>query len=140
MKILQIYQQHWVRKFYQHILSKYRQISKKGGECVTTPPSTYPRTHSIPPLCTPLHISWETHNPSYHYVKSINIKLLKVKVLLLFFISKFLNISYKNLASVERAKFNYRHYTCIFPSQKHKSLHETKYLDINFLEPDCLTY
>ena len=30
-KILQIYRQHWVRKFYQHILSKYRQISKKWG-------------------------------------------------------------------------------------------------------------
>ena len=28
-KILQIYWQHWVRKFYRHILSKYRQISKK---------------------------------------------------------------------------------------------------------------
>ena len=28
-KILQIYRQHWVRKFYRHILSKYRQISKK---------------------------------------------------------------------------------------------------------------
>ena len=30
-KILQIYRQHWVRKFYRHILSKYRQISKKWG-------------------------------------------------------------------------------------------------------------
>ena len=28
-KILQIYRQHWIRKFYRHILSKYRQISKK---------------------------------------------------------------------------------------------------------------
>ena len=28
-KILQIYRQHWVRKFYRHILSKYRQITKK---------------------------------------------------------------------------------------------------------------
>ena len=28
-KILQIYRQYWVRKFYRHILSKYRQISKK---------------------------------------------------------------------------------------------------------------
>ena len=27
-KILQIYWQHWVRKFYRHILSKYRHISK----------------------------------------------------------------------------------------------------------------
>ena len=25
-KILQIYRQHWVKKFYRHILSKYRQI------------------------------------------------------------------------------------------------------------------
>ena len=25
-KILQIYRQHWVRKFYRHVLSKYRQI------------------------------------------------------------------------------------------------------------------
>ena len=30
-KILQIYQQHWVRKFCWHILSKYQQISKNGG-------------------------------------------------------------------------------------------------------------
>ena len=30
-KILQIYRHHWVRKFYQHILSQYRQISKKWG-------------------------------------------------------------------------------------------------------------
>ena len=30
-KILQIYRQHWVRKFYRHILSKYRQFSKKQG-------------------------------------------------------------------------------------------------------------
>ena len=28
-KILQIHRQHWVRKFYQYIFSKYRQISKK---------------------------------------------------------------------------------------------------------------
>ena len=28
-KILKIYLQHWVMKFYRHILSKYRQISKK---------------------------------------------------------------------------------------------------------------
>ena len=45
-KILQIYRQHWIRKFYRHILSKYRQISKKcvcvcvcvggGGLCYTT--------------------------------------------------------------------------------------------------------
>ena len=42
-KILQIYWQHWVRKFYRHILSKYRQISKKWvGEDVTAPRSTRP--------------------------------------------------------------------------------------------------
>ena len=37
-KILQIYRQHWVRKCYRHILSKYRQITKKWesgvGVCV----------------------------------------------------------------------------------------------------------
>ena len=46
-KILQIYRQHWVRKFYRGILSKYRQILKK-GECYTS---------SQPPLNTPLAIS-----------------------------------------------------------------------------------
>ena len=36
-KILQSYRQHWVRKFYRHILSKYLQILKKWGECYTPP-------------------------------------------------------------------------------------------------------
>ena len=38
-KILQIYRQHWVRKLYRHILSKYRQILKKweGGGGVLLP-------------------------------------------------------------------------------------------------------
>ena len=35
-KILQIYQQHWVRKLCRHVLSECRQISKKwGGGCYT---------------------------------------------------------------------------------------------------------
>ena len=37
-KILQIYPQHWVKKFYRRILSKYRQTPK------------------TPPLGTPVHI------------------------------------------------------------------------------------
>ena len=41
-KILQIYRQHWVRKFYRHILSKYRQIFKKWGEEDVTPPPLPP--------------------------------------------------------------------------------------------------
>ena len=41
-KILQIYRQHWVRKFSRHILSKYRQISKKWGSCYTPPHPTTP--------------------------------------------------------------------------------------------------
>ena len=47
-KILQIYRQHWVRKFYRHILSKYRQISKKWGAglggwegCYTPTPTSH---------------------------------------------------------------------------------------------------
>ena len=46
-KTLQIYRQHWVRKFYQYILSKYRQISNKGGGC-------YPPIPPPPPLNTSL--------------------------------------------------------------------------------------
>ena len=49
-KILQIYRQHWVKKFYRHILSKYRQIQKKwgvGGGCYTPPPlQTHTRIHT----------------------------------------------------------------------------------------------
>ena len=30
-KILEISRQHWVRKFFRHILSKYQQIQKKWG-------------------------------------------------------------------------------------------------------------
>ena len=45
-KTLQIYRQHWVRKFYQYILSKYRQISNKWEGCYTPIPP--------PPLNTPL--------------------------------------------------------------------------------------
>ena len=45
-KTLQIYRQHWVRKFYQYILSKYRQISNTWEGCYTPIPP--------PPLNTPL--------------------------------------------------------------------------------------
>ena len=40
-KILQIYRQHWVRKFYRHILSKYRQILKKWGRGSYTHPARH---------------------------------------------------------------------------------------------------
>ena len=40
-KILQIYQQHWVRKFYRHIFPKYLQIPKKWNT-PKTPCSTRP--------------------------------------------------------------------------------------------------
>ena len=45
-KTLQIYRQHWVRKFYQYILSKYRQISNKWEGCYTPipPPPPPPRS------------------------------------------------------------------------------------------------
>ena len=48
-KILQIYRQHWVRKFYRHILSKYRQIPKKwvGGGVVTLPHIHTPAWHTL---------------------------------------------------------------------------------------------
>ena len=51
-KILQIYRQHSVRKFYMHVLSKYRQIFKKcwRGGGLHSPP------HPFPPLDTPLRI------------------------------------------------------------------------------------
>ena len=49
-KILPIYRQHWVRKFYQHILSKYRQISKKWFQKISKvlqPPSSSPTRHTL---------------------------------------------------------------------------------------------
>ena len=45
-KTLQIYWQHWVRKFYQHILSKYRQISNKWERCYTAIPH-HPARHAL---------------------------------------------------------------------------------------------
>ena len=62
-EILQIYQQHWFRKFYRLILSKYRQISKKCvcvcmsvGEGDVTPPPPPP-----PPLNTYTHAHTARH-------------------------------------------------------------------------------
>ena len=61
-EILQIYRQHWFRKFYRLILSKYRQISKKCvcvcvcmsvGEGDVTPPHPHPHPHPRTP--TPTH-------------------------------------------------------------------------------------
>ena len=60
-KILQIYRQHWVRKFYRHILSKYRQIWKNWG-WVTPPwgacnaPSRPPARHALG--CGGICIPW----------------------------------------------------------------------------------
>ena len=45
-KTLQIYWQHWERKFYQHILSKYRQISNKWERCYTAIPH-HPARHAL---------------------------------------------------------------------------------------------
>ena len=57
-EILQIYRQHWFRKFYRLILSKYRQISKKcvcvcvcmsvgeGDVTPPPPPNTYTHAHT----------------------------------------------------------------------------------------------
>ena len=46
-KTLQIYRQHWVRKFYQYILSKYRQISNKWEGCYTPIPPPPPAQHAF---------------------------------------------------------------------------------------------
>ena len=64
-KILQIYRQHWIRKFYQktykfntfnsthqYIFPKYRQFPKNVGECYTGPPPP-PPTPPPPPHPTP---------------------------------------------------------------------------------------
>ena len=64
-KILQIYRQHWIRKFYQktykfntfnsthqYIFPKYRQFPKNVGECYTGPPPPPPPT---PPHTHPTH-------------------------------------------------------------------------------------
>ena len=67
-KILQNYGQHWVRKFYWHILSKNLQISKKckcvGGRGVT-PPSTHTHTHTHSHTLTHTHTHTHkiTHTP-----------------------------------------------------------------------------
>ena len=64
-EILQIYRQHWFRKFYRLILSKYRQISKKCvcvcvcvcmsvGEGDVTPPHPHPHPRTPTPTHTPL--------------------------------------------------------------------------------------
>ena len=53
-KILQIYRQHWVRKFYRHILSKYRQTSKKRGRCYPPPLHTHTHTRLTRPCPRPL--------------------------------------------------------------------------------------
>ena len=58
-KILQIYRQHWIRKFnqktykfntfsstHQHIFPKYQQFPKNVGECYTPPPHTHTHTHT----------------------------------------------------------------------------------------------
>ena len=47
-KVLQIYRQYWVSKCYRHILSKYRQISKK--RAVITPPAR----HILDHICFPV--------------------------------------------------------------------------------------
>ena len=41
-KTLQIYRQHYLEKFYRHILSKYRQISKTWGGGSLHPPPLFP--------------------------------------------------------------------------------------------------
>ena len=56
-KILQIYRQHWIRKFYRHILSKYRQISKKWGGCYT-PTHDARHAHDYK-LCRNFTIMWK---------------------------------------------------------------------------------
>ena len=63
-EILQIYRQHWFRKFYRLILSKYRQISKKcvcvcvcaclWGREMLHPPHPHPHPRTPTPTHTPL--------------------------------------------------------------------------------------
>ena len=57
-KILQIYRQNWVRKFYHHIFLKYRKISKNWGVGVLILRRTYIiRHHQWHYLC----LGWLTH-------------------------------------------------------------------------------
>ena len=92
-KILQIYRQHWVRKFYRHILSKYRQIFKKWGEEGVTPPLRKPPLDAFLEISGGYKWHWRevNENQSVENIKNVRINkvvtiCLKIKSILLNFI------------------------------------------------------